>query len=142
MGSPDSTESKKKLRRLAKKKKRNMERKTKIQKKKKEQECREWINISGEQDQGNKKKVRERVTRLATEIAIWKYSVFERAAWNSQAVIMLGPDKEIADQENVVNFLLQHPVVFECLSRLSIEKSVTGKEKWNIQTSQVIKILQ
>ena len=45
---------------------------------------------------------------------------------------MLGPEKEITDQENIVNFLLQHPVVFEYLSRLSIEKNITDRENWNI----------
>ena len=55
---------------------------------------------------------------------------------------MLVPEKEIIDQENIVNFLLQHSVVFEYLFRLSIKKNVTGREKWNIQTSQIIRILQ
>ena len=73
---------------------------------KKEQECREWVNMSKAEYQENKKKVRERANRLATEIANWKHSVIGRAAWNSQAAVMLGPEKEITDQENIVNFLL------------------------------------
>ena len=48
--------------------------------------------------------------------------------WNNRAVIILGPEKEITDQENIINFLLQYPVIFEYLSRLSIEKNITGKE--------------
>ena len=104
MGNPDFTESEKKLRRLTRKK-RNKNRKIKIQKKKKEQKCKKWINVSEDQNQGDKKRVREKTNRLAAEIVNWKHFLIERAAWNSQAAV-LGPEKKIINQENIVNFLL------------------------------------
>ena len=64
------------------------------------------------------KKTRNRVTRLAVEIVVRKNSVIERAVWNNRAATILGSEKKITDQENMVNFLLQYPIVFEYLSRL------------------------
>ena len=49
--------------------------------------------------------MREKTNRLAAEIVSWKHFLIERAAWNSQAAV-LGPEKKIINQENIVNFLL------------------------------------
>ena len=79
---------------------------------------------------------------MAAEIAVWKHSTIGRAVWNSQASKRAEPEEKITDQENTVRFLLQHPIMFECVSRLNMAKQSISQTDWHTETSQIIRILQ
>ena len=113
------------MKRLARKKKRNMERRTRFRKKTRVQRINKYLWRTKSKKQKNKRKNNQtgsRNCKLET-FCNWESSLEQSSSRNT------GAREKITDQENMVNFLLQHSMVFEYLSRLLTKKNITGREK-------------